>query len=719
MSSFRSTGQSLAAYWRFFSTLLLLSLLGPLTPPAVLADVDPTPARDGPLSDPAAGVAPRDTVPPPSLAESGAVQAAISTADRRLFEAHIRPLFQKHCLRCHGSIRKRSGLDLRTLEAVLRGGESGPSVVPGAPHESRLLALVEPDADPAMPPGKTQLSDDERALLEVWIERLGNPESRSEGAGDANPASLPPADPALPKAGLDPSLVVDWLLETSWKETGVRPAAPASDSVWMRRVWLDLVGRPPTAEETEAFLARTDSSKRQQMVDELLESREHARHLAEVFDVVLMGRPDEKRRKQRRTSGWTAWLEAAFRENRPWNEVVRQVILARPQEPSDRGAQWFVYERRNDHQALAKAAAPALFGIDMQCAQCHDHPIAPEILQAHYWGLVHFFARSRNVETAEGPRVAESAIGAFSKYADLGGENFPSRLIFFDGTELEETRPKEDQKEEDRPELYRVPPPEKKEKAKRPRAEAIPNFSRRAELARIAADESHLAARAFVNRVWALLYGRGLVHPVDRMDSTHPPSHPRLLAWLTRDFIDSGQDVRRLLRALVSTRAYGLDSVPRGPRPDDASFACAIEKPLSAEAIYRSMLVASGRWKSDVEDPSTLAPELARGLAGQFREVFRETYSATLRQTLFLSNNPAVDRLLANEPGTRVHALLELENSEAVVVEAFRHSLGRAPVADELAHGTAFLEARAERRQEGVRQLLWALLTSAEFLFNH
>src|SRR6185369_15328142 len=186
---------------------------------------------------------------------------------------------------------------------------------------------------------------------------------------------------------------------------------------------------------------------------------------------------------------WFAFLDDAFRRNRPWNEVVREMIVARPQRPEDRGAVWFLYERENNAQMIAEALAPVVFGLQIKCAQCHDHMVAREIKQAHYWGMVTAFNRSKNVDTPDGPGVAESAIGGFVSFANLKKESQPATLTFFNGRNVDETRPKDGEKEADRPDLYLVPPAKETEapSGRGPRRErtvkadqpAVPKFSRR------------------------------------------------------------------------------------------------------------------------------------------------------------------------------------------------------------------------------------------------
>ncbi len=649
----------------------------------------------------------------------GADQSIAGADAQGMWTAHIRPLLQDRCFRCHGGASRKNDLDLRTPEDILKGGERGPAVGPGRPEESLIFKVIQPGAELEMPPdGKKPLSEDEVVLVRRWIEKAsGLGEDWSAGRREATPPE-DSSERGLPPAGLTPHLVIDLEIETGWKERGVRPSARCDDRTFVRRVYLDLAGRIPNPEEARAFLDDTASDKRERLARRLLDGPDYPRRMREVFDVVLMGRANPRAIDRRRSEKWYDYLEWAFRTGRPWNEIARDVVVARPLSDEERGAVSFLREGRNRHQEIAERVSPALFGLQVQCAQCHDHPVAPEIEQRHYWGLVSFFSRSSNADTGEGPGLAESAIGGFSKFADLRGENHEAVLVFFDGEVVPDTRPKDGEKEEDSAERYVIAPPAKDERAERA---AVPKFSRREALFRLAAD-SDLLARAFVNRMWALLLGRGLVHPVDKMDSAHPPSHPRLLAWLARDFIESGYDVKRLARAITSSRAYQLDSrvaaEGAGARPD--AFAHALDKPLSAEALYRSMLIASGKVRVESgqpPDPGLDTPGAYR-FASIFPDLFPEEKMSTLSQALFLANSPVFEALLEPAEGNTTARLLAIADAAELVRQAFAIVFGRSPDDAELARSVAYLEARKERKEDGVRQLLWALMASAEFRMN-
>ena len=654
----------------------------------------------------------------------GLVSASLSAAD--FWADHVEPILKEHCAECHSPTRSKSRLDLSTFQNALRGGDRGAGFVPGRPEESSLYLLLKPGADPHMPP-KKQLSDEQLALIRTGIEKLeAKPAAAASSESTAN-SSTTSAMGALavrkpvwvPPAGMAPSAVIDGFLERGWKARKVRSAARADDATWLRRIHLDLVGRIPTEEEAARFQRLPARKRRETTVDGLLAHPEHPRHLREMFDVLWMGRPTGNAEAQRRDHRWYEFLETSFRENRPWDAMVRDLILARPAKPEQRGLVQFLYERQNNPQAMAEAVAPLVFGLQIGCAQCHDHMVAREIKQAHYWGMVAAFNRSKNVDSDAGFGLAESAIGGFVSFANLKKESQQARLVFFNGRTVDEPWPAEGAKEVDAPDKYRVPPPKNKE---RPPAPAEPQFSRRQALAEAVTRGNPLLARAAVNRVWAMFLGRGLVHPVDLMDSQHAPSHPELLDWLAQDFEHSGYDVRRLIRNLVLSRAYQLDSRPApGKAPADEAFARAIEKPLSAEQLARSLILAAGPWKADAKSPAaaaTLDPtSLQRALVRDFPNLFAPEYNATLQQALFLSNSPVLESLLQPRPGNLAERLAGLADDPTRVKTAFQAVLGRSPDRDELRASVAYLQEHPG--QGGRSQFLWALLSGAEFQVNH
>ena len=606
-----------------------------------------------------------------------------------LWATRIQPLLDRHCVKCHGPIEKHGGLELDTPAAVLAGGDSGAVVVAGRPDSSPLALNLVAGAESHMPPDK-QLTDDEQALVRAWIDALGN-------ATDA-PAASPSEQAEGLRAFATVTEAIDVLMAEAWARQGVEPAPPVDDATWCRRVWLDLAGRIPTEAEQRDFLEAPSDTRRATLVDRLLDSDEHAVRMRELWDVFLMGRGKrDSREERRRNSGWWSYLEQAFRTNRPWDSIVREILIARPAGADDKGSPWFLYERRNDHQAIAEAVAPLVYGARIDCAQCHDHPLAREIKQAHYWGLVAAFNRGKNVEGATD--VAESAVGGFVNFTNLKKESQPALVTLLSGPTVSENRPEDGQQEEDRDDRYVDP-------AAQPR---VPKFSRREAFAAAATSGNPLLARAFVNRLWAVLLGRGIVAPVDEMTTRNTPSHPELLDWLSADFVAHHHDIRREVRGIVLSRVYalGFDSATAGGS-DPAAFACAAERPLTGEQLARSWCIAAGR--------PTENDGLRRAAVAAIPDVLPREYQATFQQAQFLSAAPALEDLLEPVSESTVARIAALPAPSERIEAAFRAVLGRAPEPEEAARAGEVLGVRPEQPVEAVRDLLWALLTSPEFL---
>lgn len=482
-------------------------------------------------------------------------------------------------------------------------------------------------------------------------------------------------------------------------------APKCSDEEFVRRIYLDLTGRIPTLEQLDDFLSESNSDKRERLIDDLLTSDAHFEYFAAIFDTMLMGQKDRKI-AERRKHGWHDYLKRVFAENRPWDQVVREILLARGAGPQ-RGHLWFLYERENKHQEIAESVAKSFFGIDIACAQCHDHLVAQEIKQAHYWGLVGFFRRSTNVQTENGIGIAESAIGGFDDYANpLLGTTEKLSLSFLLREDVEEPRPEDPAQQEDNESLYVAVAGEPK----------VPIFSRREKFVEEVVKDHPLIARAMVNRVWGLLLGRGLVHPIERMDSTQPPSHPELLDWLAEDFRQHGYDIRRLVQVVVRSETYQRSVSARQAQSLDQSFANALAKPLTAEAYLRSLQVG-------LPFPPQIAESERWGrLSSQWRKFFPEIIAtndqASMDQALGLTNGQEFHSLLQEAAEAWVSETATLSNEERIQ-RAYRRLFGRLPEADEQDQIVAYLEARSNRPIAAWAQVFWTMVTSAEFRFNH
>ena len=514
------------------------------------------------------------------------------------------------------------------------------------------------------------------------------------------------ADDAADIAETPPEVGIDDFIRRKWQQKGIVPAQRCDDRTFARRVYLDLAGRIPTRSELATFLEDARAEKRSQLIDTLLASEDYVQHIADVFDVELMGRVGTGKYTERVKHGWRAFLEDVVRRDRPWNEVTREILLARPTAADEAGAVWFLYERNNQHQAIAEAIAPAFFGIRVECAQCHDHMLVDEIKQAHYWGLVAFFGRGKNQQTKNGPRVVESAIGGFSEFASIDGETAPNRLTFVLAKTVSERRPKKGEKQQDSENLYVA--------GKLPNEPRVPLFSRRQRFVDEVVAGHPLIARAMVNRLWKMMLGRGLVHPHDEMDSAHPASHPALLDFLTRDFERNEQRIRATLRRIALSDVYQLDSARPQDANDPALFTHYLERRLTAEQLARSFqLAVRDTWRQD--DP------MVNALRAQFPAVLPDDTNVSVGDALFLSNNAQVESLIRTETDENhlLRRLAALPHARARVERLFEVVLSRLPDQEEAKVLLAYLQQRPTAQQQALEQAVWSLLTSAEFCMNH
>lgn len=612
--------------------------------------------------------------------------AVVGSEAAPLWTREVQPLFDARCSKCHGLIERKAGLELDSVESVLKGSHDGAVVQPGRPEASPLYQVLAVDADPHMPP-KKQVTESERDSVRRWILAL-----KTE-------STVPVAEPGPPPRSFGSiEEAVNTVVGEGWTKEIAQAAVDADDRTWCRRVYLDLAGRIPRTSEVEAFLAAPAPTRRAELVDQLLASPAYAVRMRELWDVFLMGRPKRESQEGRREKqGWWGYLERRFAADAPWDQVVRELLVARPSSPETKGSSWFLYERRNDHQAMAEATATLIYGTRIDCAQCHDHPLARDIHQAHYWGLVAAFNRSKNVEG--GDELAESAIGGFINFTNLKKESQPALLTLLTGKTIAEARPAAETKEEDREDGYLDPAAKVR----------IPKFSRRAALADAATTDNPRLAAAFVNRMWAVFFGRGLVHPVDEMNARNPASHPELLEWLERDFAAHEYRVRRLVRGLVLSRPYGLARAPEAADVSaSARFMAALERALSAEQLARSWRVALGL---DPEDEG-----LRRAVVAALPEVLPREYQATFQQAQFLTHAPALSTLLTPEKSPVMERILRETSSAARVRGAFEAVLGRGPDTEEAERLESYLAEAGRLPAVGLRDVLWALLTSAEFL---
>ncbi len=342
-------------------------------------------------------------------------------------------------------------------------------------------------------------------------------------------------------------LVIDRHLITAGNESAV-----CSDTEFLRRVFLDLIGLPPAADEVREFAADLSPDKRRRIVDRLLDSPHCDRHLTATFDVMLMERRANQHVPQ---DVWHNWLLQQVRERRPWNEVVQEILRADGDDPVTRPAARFFLDRQSEPHLLTRDVGRIFFGHDLQCAQCHNHPLIDDYLQADYHGLHAFLAPGyavvRKVTKKEGDK---ETIIDLTVHAEKAGNDLIFESVFFQGTTCRTGPRLLDDVSVSEQFLY---PGDEYEIEPADGIKSVPKISRRAKLAEMATCGTNRAFNENIaNRLWAHMLGRGLVHPVDLHHFDNPPSDPELLKTLGQRFADMRFDVRGFLREIAMSRAY-------------------------------------------------------------------------------------------------------------------------------------------------------------------
>jgi hypothetical protein len=512
------------------------------------------------------------------------------------------------------------------------------------------------------------------------------------------------------------SAAIDQAVQLSLEKQGIKPAAAASEQQYLRRVTLDLAGRIPTTAETKEYLVDNDPQKRVRLIDRLLASADFAFHQRNELDILLLARLQWN-------NDWRDYLLQAAREHRGWDQLIREVLLPEKMRPEDQGAAAFLKQRAKDLDAMTNDTSTLLFGVNIACAKCHDHPLVYDWQQDHYFGFASFFKRT--IATRRG-MLAERFEGDL-KFKTTAGEEKQAELMFLDGTRVEETlvSRSDDEWKEIREKFKQA---ERDDKADPPPS---PPFSPREKLVEIAlgGEGQPLVARNLANRLWARFMGHGLVHPLDQMHSENPPSHPDLLDRLTEALIRSDYDMRPLIRAIVLSNVYGRSSQWSGDelRPLPERFAVQVPRPLTPLQYSLSLWIAVRRpdalpGAEKPEDWFTQREQWEKrseGLARKF-EIPEEHFQISAEEALLLSNSQQIEgEYLRIENDTLLGYLKSLDDRGEKIRAAFTAVLARDPEEAEVAMVEQHLATRSDRDEAALQQVVWALLTSAEFRFNH
>lgn len=509
---------------------------------------------------------------------------------------------------------------------------------------------------------------------------------------------------------------IDHYIQARLTERQVQPSPMADDCTLVRRTSLDLQGRIPTIAEAKAFTESTEPDKRQKLVESLIATPDFGYQFRNQLDTLLMGN------RKGISNEWREYLLKSVRQNRTWDQMFRDMLIGNDDDPDAKGATTFVRVRARELDELTNETSTIFFGVNVSCAKCHDHPLVDDWKQDHYFGLASFFQRTY---VTKKNALAEKFSGEV-KFKTTKGEDKVAKFMFLNGTTIDEPvvevsseeKKKRDEEVKKQMQDDKAGPPSK------------PEFSPRAKLVELALQpgNENMFARAIVNRVWAMFLGRGLVHPLDQLHSANPASHPELLDWLTRDLIQHKFDLRRLVRGIVLSQTYARSSEWSGSTEPPAAdlFVVAQVRPLSPRQYSMSLRVACA--SPQTYNPATTGDEwqkrreelerTAEGFANQF-EAPGENFQVGVDEALLFSNSSQfVDDYLRDSDDRLVGAIKKESDKAAQITTAYWAAFSRAPSAEEISACEQYLTKRADP-VNGLRQMVWALMTSPELRFNH
>jgi hypothetical protein len=482
--------------------------------------------------------------------------------------------------------------------------------------------------------------------------------------------------------------LIDSEIAKKLSDAKIKPSPISSDDEFLRRAYLDITGVIPSAEQARAFLDDRSPDKRAKLLDELLDSPHYGRRMADIWAAKLFPRDSANRFVTREPL--YKWFEDEFNQNEPWNKLVTTLVTASGTVEDNPAVTYFLANRTIDK--LTDTVGQHFLGIQLQCAQCHNHPFT-SWKQTEYWGMAAFFSKVK----ADNPKNAKK-----------GGDNNKFGVSEGPGRQAKDFLPES---------AKRVP-------AKLlggPELRLDPREPYRPVLARwLTAPENPFFARALVNRTWAHLFGRGIVHPVDDMLPENEPSHPELLDALARHIARPGEfDVKYLVKAICLSEAYQRTSKPTAENKSDvALFSHMRMKVLSPEQLFDSLAQVTGniggRGGPRVKGAGKGA---AVGARGQFVNFFLAggdsaspvDYEAGIPQALRLMNSP-----IANNPNVARRIAVAGARPDEAIENIYLAALSRRPTAEEK---PILLDYVANATSPGMAysDILWAVLNGSEF----
>ncbi len=510
--------------------------------------------------------------------------------------------------------------------------------------------------------------------------------------------------------------VVDHYIAEKLQTRSIQPRTIADDATVLRRTTLDLAGRVPTAMEYQWYLDQPETVRRDMLVDRLMQSPDFDFHLRNSLDELLLA-------NRSHDGEFREYLLWAVRQKRPWDQMFRDMLAARQSDGAEKGATQFVSTRVQSLDDLTNDTAILFFGVNVSCAKCHDHPLVEAWKQDHFYGMQTFFNRTfitrKNV-------ISEKPFGEV-KFKTTEGEEKTAKFMFLSGSVAEDKTPSfaDDERKQLEQQIQKL------ERDENAGYLISASFSPRRELAELAIrdDKERFLAKNIVNRTWLRLMGLGLVDPPDQMHEANPPSHPELLAWLTRDFVANGYDLRRLIRGIALSQAYARSSewTEDETPPAASTYAVAATKALTPRQLAASLWIAirsPDNWPSPEDSTAWNKQRIdlenqADGWSREFEQP-GENFQVAVDEALFFSNNDRIMNDLLRDGGDRIVGKLKsIEDVSKSIEQLWITVLNRKPSDEELQTATTWMQRENIERLDALRSLTWALLAGPELRFNH
>ncbi|HEX7446188.1 MAG TPA: DUF1549 and DUF1553 domain-containing protein [Pirellulales bacterium] len=496
---------------------------------------------------------------------------------------------------------------------------------------------------------------------------------------------------------------IDEILAADWQVSQVSVAPPADDAEFLRRVYLDIAGKIPSVAEAREFLDDTRPDKRRRLTEDLVNRGSFAAHFANVWRDLLLPGANMNLETRGLAGPFETWLRVRFAANVPYDQLVAELITARlaaPAQPNVVGRTVtapspgaFFQVNENKPENLAANTSRIFLGMQVQCAQCHDHPFS-HWRRREFWALAAFFGNLQSTapdgQATETPAVV-SGTGTLS--IKVPETDLVVEARFLDGS-----------------------PPQL-------RAGEDPRLA----LSRwVTSRDNPYFARAAVNRLWDHFLGRGFVDPVDDLDETNPPIYPELFAEMARQFIVRNYDLKYLVRTITLTRAYQLSSrTAAGSQSELDHFARMPLKRMTPEQLYDSLVQATGfRDGNTAQQPQN--PFGNDSVRDQFLAKFadqsarRSEAQTSIPQALSLMNGVFTADATNLDRSQIMSAIIELPvlDTAGRIETLCLATLSRRPDADESKLLLDYVQQSADENQ-ALADVFWALLNSAEFIFNH